>query len=125
MNFTDIPVSNIFRTRNDWHLTAMKCRRVTDNFETELVRIIKDETDYHPYKDVEYRGGRQCRSRQLFLAMMVKYTSKSLRSIGSIVGKDHATVIHAVKAVNNDYDTDIRFRDTYNRIDKKIKLLKR
>jgi chromosomal replication initiator protein len=50
-------------------------------------------------------------------------TKASLASIGShIGGKDHATVLHACKTVNNLIDTDKHFRNQITEIEKKLKV---
>jgi len=50
-------------------------------------------------------------------------TKSSLASIGSqIGGKDHATVLHACKTVNNLMDTDKRFKGQIESIEKKLKV---
>ena len=50
-------------------------------------------------------------------------TKSSLASIGAqIGGKDHATVLHACKTVNNLIDTDKHFRHQIAEIEKKIKV---
>jgi chromosomal replication initiator protein len=50
-------------------------------------------------------------------------TKSSLALIGSqIGGKDHATVLHACKTVNNLLDTDKRFRLYIEEIEKKLKM---
>jgi chromosomal replication initiator protein len=46
-----------------------------------------------------------------------------LATIGAqIGGKDHATVLHACKTVNNLKDTDKHFRNQINDIEKKLKV---
>ena len=51
-----------------------------------------------------------------------KYTKAALASIGKQVGgKDHATVLHACKTVMNMQETDKRFKQTLEEIDKKFK----
>jgi chromosomal replication initiator protein len=50
-----------------------------------------------------------------------KFTKASLASIGArIGGKDHATVLHACKTVNNLIDTDKLFKSQINEIEKKL-----
>jgi len=50
-------------------------------------------------------------------------TKSSLASIGSQIGnKDHATVLHACKTVNNLIDTDRTFKSQIDEIDKKLKM---
>lgn len=52
------------------------------------------------------RNREYCFARQCIFYMMRKYTKRSLASIGRLYGKDHATVLHAEKVINNLIDTD-------------------
>ena len=52
-----------------------------------------------------------------------KMTKSSLANIGMHCGgKDHATVLHACKTVNNLVDTDKRFRGYVDDLEKKISI---
>ena len=62
-------------------------------------------------------------ARQLIMYYSKKYTKNSLAVIGIHCGKkDHATVLHACKAVNNLIETDKQFRQHAEKIEKKLKL---
>lgn len=62
-------------------------------------------------------------ARQIAMFFSKSLTKSSLASIGSqIGGKDHATVLHACKTVNNLIDTDKRFKQTIDNIEKKLKI---
>ena len=62
-------------------------------------------------------------ARQLAMYFAKNMTKASLASIGTeIGGKDHATVLHAVRTVNNLIETDKHFRVYVEEIEKKIKL---
>ena len=62
-------------------------------------------------------------ARQLIMYFAKKYTKYSLATIGMHCGnKDHATVLHACKTINNLIDTDKQFRNQAEKIDKKIKM---
>ncbi len=62
-------------------------------------------------------------ARQLAMYFSKKHTKSSLATIGKQCGnKDHATVLHAVKTINNLAETDKKFRNNLNDLDKKIKL---
>lgn len=62
-------------------------------------------------------------ARQLAMYFAKMLTKNSLASIGSdIGGKDHATVLHAVRTVKNLIETDKHFRLYVEEIEKKIKL---
>jgi len=62
-------------------------------------------------------------ARQLAMYFSKKHTKSSLATIGLHCGnKDHATVLHACRTVNNLLETDKRFRVYVEEIDKKLKL---
>ncbi len=62
-------------------------------------------------------------SRQVAMYFAKIYTKNSLASIGSqIGGKDHATVLHACKTVNNLMETDKRFKRYILDLEKRFKL---
>ncbi|MGM0497165.1 MAG: chromosomal replication initiator protein DnaA [Bacteroidota bacterium] len=62
-------------------------------------------------------------ARQVAMYFSKSLTKSSLASIGSqIGGKDHATVLHACKTVNNLIDTDKQFKQTINNLEKKLKI---
>ncbi|MFA6402100.1 MAG: chromosomal replication initiator protein DnaA [Salinivirgaceae bacterium] len=62
-------------------------------------------------------------ARQIAMYFAKNLTKSSLATIGSqIGGKDHATVLHACKTVNNLIDTDKRFRGYIDEIEKKLKI---
>ncbi|MCF8715768.1 chromosomal replication initiator protein DnaA [Joostella atrarenae] len=60
-------------------------------------------------------------ARQLAMFFAKKYTKASLASIGSQIGKrDHATVLHACKTVDNLAETDKQFRKYIDDLSKKF-----
>ena len=62
-------------------------------------------------------------ARQLAMFFSKQLTKNSLANIGIHCGnKDHATVLHACKTVNNLIDTDKQFRAFVNDIEKKLTL---
>ncbi len=62
-------------------------------------------------------------ARQLTMYFSKNMTKFSLASIGAQVGnKDHATVLHACKTVNNLKETDKNFRIYVEEIEKKLKM---
>lgn len=62
-------------------------------------------------------------ARQLAMYFSKNMTKSSLASIGSQIGnKDHATVLHACKTVNNLKETDKAFKLCVDEIEKKLKL---
>ena len=61
-------------------------------------------------------------ARQLAMFFAKKHTKASLASIGTQCGKrDHATVLHACKTINNLIETDKSFKSMVDELDKKIK----
>ncbi len=62
-------------------------------------------------------------ARQIAMYFAKKMTKSSLANIGLHCGnKDHATVLHACKTVNNLIETDKRFRGYVNDLEKKISI---
>lgn len=62
-------------------------------------------------------------ARQIAMYFSKSLTKYSLASIGAQIGsKDHATVLHACKTVNNLKDTDKNFRQFVDDIEKKLKM---
>ena len=62
-------------------------------------------------------------ARQLAMFFAKKFTKASLASIGSQIGKrDHATVLHACKTVNNLSTTDKQFRKYVEDLTKKLSI---
>ena len=62
-------------------------------------------------------------ARQISMYFSKKMTKSSLASIGAHCGgKDHATVLHACRTINNLVETDKQFRTYVEDLDKKIKI---
>lgn len=62
-------------------------------------------------------------ARQIAMYFSKQMTKASLATIGANCGgKDHATVLHACKTVNNLMDTDKRFKGYIDELEKKISL---
>lgn len=60
-------------------------------------------------------------ARQLAMFFAKKYTKSSLANIGSQIGnRDHATVLHACKTVDNLLETDKQFKKYYEDLNKKF-----
>jgi chromosomal replication initiator protein DnaA len=60
-------------------------------------------------------------ARQLSMYFAKQLTNYSLSVIGSKCGKkDHATVLHACKVVANSYDTDKKYKELVDELEKKI-----
>lgn len=60
-------------------------------------------------------------ARQLAMFFAKKYTKASLASIGSQIGdRDHATVLHACKTIDNLLETDKQFKNYYDELNVKF-----
>ena len=61
-------------------------------------------------------------ARQIAMYLAKNYTKNSLQNIGQQIGKrDHATVLHACKTVNNLMDTDKSFKSGLKELELKLK----
>jgi len=75
-------------------------------------------------KDIHSKSRKQeiAKARQIAMFLCKKYTNYSFAHIGSIVGKrDHATVLHACRTVQDLIDIDKSFRSTMNDIENLLK----
>lgn len=61
-------------------------------------------------------------SRQVVQYLLKTYTKWSLEFIGSVTGgRDHATVLHAMKTISNLIDTEKEFAETMKRIERDVR----
>jgi len=59
--------------------------------------------------------------RHLAIYFIRENTNLSYREIGAYFNRDHATVIHAIKSVNNQVETDRYYKDVFDEIELFIK----
>jgi chromosomal replication initiator protein len=112
-------------------ITIELARKIVENYvkhtkrEISIDQIQKTVSDYFQM-DVETlqsktRKRHIVQARQLAMYFSKKMTKASLASIGSQIGKrDHATVLHACKTVDNLASTDKQFNKYLEDIQKKL-----
>ena len=89
-------ISNYNNAKSKKKLSAEDFRKVYD-------KILDD------YKLTDYAEGRRADVvciRQAIMKIARNRTQMTLKQIGEIWGKDHSTVIHGLRRVNNAYDTN-------------------
>src|SRR5690554_6154819 len=118
---------------NRKEVTIDLARKIVDNYvkhtkrEVSIDYIQKVVSDYFQM-DVDTlqsktRKRHIVQARQLAMFFAKKFTKASLASIGSQIGKrDHATVLHACKTVDNLTSTDKQFRKYVDDLNKKLTL---
>ena len=120
-------------TLNRKEITIDLAKQIVDKFvkntkrEISIDYIQKVVCDYFDMTVEQLRSTTRKReivqARQIAMYFAKTMTKTSLTSIGSqIGGKDHATVLHSCKTVNNLIDTDKRFKVYIDEIEKKLKL---
>ncbi len=120
-------------TLNRKEITLELARKMIDRLvkntkrELSIDHIQKAVCDYfnmpHDIINSKTRKREIVQARQIAMYFAKNLTKSSLATIGSqIGGKDHATVLHACKTVNNLIDTDKRFRGYIDEIEKKLKI---
>lgn len=95
----------------------------TDNISSANVKSICDAVCIYlqipfPLLITKSRKRELVRGRYILMRMLRQYTALSLAAIGNCVkdrtdprkGKDHTTVIHGLKAIQNEMDTDPNIR---------------
>lgn len=118
---------------NKKDITIELARKIVDNYvkntkrEVSIDYIQKIVSDYFQM-DVETlqsktRKRHIVQARQIAMFFAKKFTKASLASIGSQIGKrDHATVLHACKTVDNLASTDKQFKKFVEDLNKKLTL---
>jgi len=108
-------------------LTAKLINKLVQNSRRELSieYISKVVCDYFhmPVESIQTKTRKReiVQARQITMYFSKTLTKYSLASIGAQIGnKDHATVLHACKTVNNLKDTDKNFRQFMEDIEKKL-----
>ena len=89
-------ISNYNNAKSKKKLSVEDFRKVYD-------KILED------YKLTDYSDGRRADVvciRQAIMKIARNRTQMTLKQIGEIWGKDHSTVIHGLRRVNNAYDTN-------------------
>jgi chromosomal replication initiator protein len=99
----------------------------TTSREISIDYIQKVVSDYFniPVETINSRTRKReiVQARQLAMYFSKKHTKSSLATIGIHCGdKDHATVLHACRTVNNLLETDKQFKVYVDDIEKKIKI---
>ncbi len=88
--------------------------------------IIKEVAGYFSLKASDIKSAKRIKSiilpRQVAIFLARKLTSASLVSIGEkFGGKDHATVIHSIKKIEDDIKAKRELRETVEKLETKIK----
>ena len=62
-------------------------------------------------------------ARQMSMYLIQKLTDQTLKNIGETFGgRDHSTVIHAVKTIRDLMETDVFIKEAQEELEKKIRL---
>jgi hypothetical protein len=99
-------------------------KRYETSFEYKLRQVIKQEVGVDPYSNMKVRKGNLPLVRQLYMAMVRKYTDKSLAAIGSTFDTSHDYVIYSINVINNRTETNKNIKELFDRIETKVKNLK-
>ena len=93
-----------------------------NNFTVGALGGQNDDSSHH-YLQSKTRKRHIVQARQIAMFFAKKLTKASLASIGKQIGdRDHATVLHACRTVNNLTETDKRFRTYVEDLRKKLTL---
>jgi len=118
-------------TLNKREVTIALAQQVVEKFvkntkrEVSIDYIQKVVSDYFDMEVATLQSKTRKRhivqARQLAMFFAKKFTKASLASIGSQIGKrDHATVLHACKTVDNLSETDKQFKKYIEDLTKKL-----
>lgn len=108
-------VSRIVNINTSAHNTIEKIRDIVCEYFSLSVDAISTRS----------RKREVVQARQIAMYLSKQYTKNSLSSIGVVIGRrDHATVLHACKIVNDLMETDKAFRTCVKEIEAKLKMTK-
>jgi chromosomal replication initiation ATPase DnaA len=94
-------------------------------FTLNIIRKFKLRIAIKPHPNCWHKTRKRhvVQARQLAMFFAKKFTKASLANIGSQIGdRDHATVLHACKTVDNLVATDKQFKKYMEDIHKKLSL---
>lgn len=124
-----IAQSSLTRKEIDMELARKVVHSIVQNSEVELniEYIQKYVANYFDVTIDQMKSKTRKREivvpRQVAMYLTKEYTNMSLKSIGYHFGnRDHSTIIHAIKAVNDMMDTDQHFYATMQELLKKVKM---
>ena len=107
-------------------IDALKDQLTTKSaFKNDIHRIQQIVSDYFQIKIEDLTGKKRTKNiafpRQIAIYLCRNMTNESFPRIGSYFGgRDHSTIIHGIKKVTNDYETDEQTKSTIETIKKKI-----
>jgi chromosomal replication initiator protein len=98
----------------------------TKKKEITIDLIIKEVASFFDLKPAEIRSSRRIKSimlpRQVAIFLSRKLTDYSLAGIGEkFGGKDHATVLHSIKKVEEEMKIKKEFKTTVEKIETRVK----
>lgn len=116
----NVPISMDLAKEVMGHLIKEKKREITVDI------IIKDVSSYFSIKGSDIKSLKRIKSimlpRQIAIYLSRKLTNASLVSIGEkFGGKDHATVIHSIKKIEQEIKTKGELKEAVEKIEQKIK----
>jgi chromosomal replication initiator protein len=124
-----IAQSMLNRREIDMDLAKEVIRNFVQNINKEITveyikKIVADHLNVPLDKlESETRKRQVVIARQLSMFLAKNLTTSSLKVIGDqFGGRDHSTVIHSCRAVQDMMDTDLIFKDTVADLEKKIKM---
>ena len=121
--------ASLNRVEIDLELAKQTLKNIVTDIETEVGvdYIQKTVSEYYQVKVPEMKD--KIRKKEIVVARQVamyfckEYTNHSLKSIGyHFGGRDHSTVIHAVRTVNDLMDVDNSFKTDIETLRKKLKM---
>ncbi len=123
--------ASLNRREIDLELAKQTLKNIVQNIETE-VGIDYIQKAVSEYFDVaiddmkaKTRKKEIVTARQVAMYLSKQYTTHTLKSIGLYFGKrDHTTVLHALKTVEDLMDVDVNFRSSVEGMKKKLKMSK-
>jgi hypothetical protein len=122
------PARHLNNPIDTWIYNYYVNRKPRNKFPAQIDRIryiVKEVTGYDPCFGTKYQTMERVMSRQLFIYFVRLNVKISQQRLGDIIGKDHATINHAIKCVNKYKDIEPEYATIFQTIDKKLQQIPR
>lgn len=110
---------NIFKPRNDWNVIQLSTKKYNSEDYPELESILRDVSIKEKIPIDMLKSLSHVRkvadARHIYFKRAKELTGNTNEKIGSIVNRDHSTVTHGIKNINNIKELKKRYEYYFNK----------
>ena len=106
---------NIFKCRNDWNVKSFQCRKYCTTLNDILTTVISKTGIKKDLIKSDTRVREIVEARYFYYKRAKKCTHSTLESIGRLVNRDHAGVLHGIRMVDECKEINDRYNELFTR----------